>query len=283
MVNKIQLKKIDGSIIFEYEKENNTVIDTILAFRDEELEKGKEIVDLSYADLNHADLSKLAFHVDFCGINLSYANLNHANLSYTYLNGVNLSYADLSYANLKYAYLINAVLNYSTLKYANLECVYFNYADLNHADLQYTNISEASLKNICGIGINLYKADLSYTNLTDANLTDGDLRFVNLKNADLLNTKLYNTVLSNASFRCTHNIQYATCCFSGHGEAGRELLCVKINGVNKFFCGCFIGEEESLRSYIKKGKEYFKESRLIALETVLKLIDIDKNYKTAPN
>ena len=46
---KIQIKSIWGDILFEYEKENNTIKDTVL-------EAIKQKADLSYADLRSADL-----------------------------------------------------------------------------------------------------------------------------------------------------------------------------------------------------------------------------------
>ena len=79
---KIQIKSIFGTVLFEYEKENNTFKDTLI----EAIKKG--------ADLSNAYLS---------GANLSNAYLSGANLS-----GANLSRADLSGANLSNAYLSGA-------------------------------------------------------------------------------------------------------------------------------------------------------------------------------
>jgi hypothetical protein len=70
------------------------------------------------------------------------------------------------------------------------------------------------------------------------------------------------------------NLIYSACYFSGHGECGRQLLAVKIGEDVKLFCGCFSGTETELRDYIEKHDEELKSSRLIALETVLKLIEI---------
>ena len=59
---KIEIKHwLNGSVLFEYEKENNTLRDTVL-------EAIKSSADLSSADLRSA--------------NLSYANLHYANLRY---------------------------------------------------------------------------------------------------------------------------------------------------------------------------------------------------------
>ena len=76
---KIQIKSIFGDVLFEYEKENNTLKDT--------LEKAvKNGADLSGANLSGADLR--------------WADLSEANLSGADLSEANLSRADLSEANL---------------------------------------------------------------------------------------------------------------------------------------------------------------------------------------
>ena len=62
MKTKIQIKSIFGSILFEFEKENNTVKDTVI-------EAIKCSADLSSANLSSADLSSA---------NLSSADLRYA-------------------------------------------------------------------------------------------------------------------------------------------------------------------------------------------------------------
>ena len=91
---KIEIKnRWTGSVLFEYEKENNTIKDTI----EKAVERG-------------ANLG---------GANLKYANLTGANLEGAYLRGANLEEADLEGANLGGA----------NLKYANLEGAYIFVAD----------------------------------------------------------------------------------------------------------------------------------------------------------
>jgi hypothetical protein len=175
MKTKIEIKTICGSVIFEYEKENNSISETVKEYIKKELASGKSSANLRYANLRHADLSSA---------NLRYADLRHADLSFA-----NLMHADLSSANLRYA-------------------------------------------------------DLSSANLSSANLSSA------------------------------RNLIYSACYFSGHGECGRQLLAVKIGEDVKLFCGCFSGTETELRDYIEKHDEELKSSRLIALETVLKLIEI---------
>ena len=92
---KIQIKSIWGSVLFEYEKENNTIKDTLI-------EALKKSADLSGADLSDADLSDA---------DLSGADLRGADLSDAYLRGADLSGADLSDADLSGAYLSDADLS----------------------------------------------------------------------------------------------------------------------------------------------------------------------------
>ena len=117
------------------------------------------------------------------------------------------------------------------------------------ADLRFANLRSADLSFA-----NLRSADLSFANLSSADLRSADLRFANLSSAK--------------------NLLYSACYFSGHGECGRQLLAVKIGEEIKLFCGCFKGDEKELRDYIEKGDEDLKASRLLALETVLKLIEV---------
>jgi hypothetical protein len=91
---KIQIKnRWTGSIIFEYESENNTIKDTLK-------EAIKSIADLSRANLSGADLY---------GADLSRADLSRANLS-----GADLYGADLSRANLSGADLSGAKIDYNS-------------------------------------------------------------------------------------------------------------------------------------------------------------------------
>jgi len=100
--------------------------------------------------------------------------------------------------------------------------------------------------------------------LCAANLNSANLRPADLSSADL----------SHADLSSAENLLYSACYFSGHEECGRQLLAVKIGEGIILFCGCFKGDEKELRDYIEKGDEDLKESRLLALETVLKLIEV---------
>ena len=78
MKTKIEIKSVFGDLLFEFEKENNSIKDTLM-------EAIKSGADLSYADLRRANLS---------GANLSYANLSYADLRRANLSGADLSGAD---------------------------------------------------------------------------------------------------------------------------------------------------------------------------------------------
>lgn len=91
----IKIRSVFGDIIFEYEKENNTIKETLL-------EAVKQGANLRYADLRHTNLSNANLRyadlggADLRGADLNSANLRYANLSNTDLTGVDLTYADLT-------------------------------------------------------------------------------------------------------------------------------------------------------------------------------------------
>ncbi len=103
-----------GSILFEYEKEDNTLKYTV--------EKAvKEKIDLEGANLE--------------GANLEEANLEGANLRGANLRGANLEEANLEGANLRGANLEEANLEGANLEGANLRGVYI-YVDDNEIDVE---------------------------------------------------------------------------------------------------------------------------------------------------
>lgn len=169
MKNKIQIKSICGKILFEFEKENNTIKDT--------LENAvKQKVNLSGADLCGANLqdanlgNAILFESDLCGANLQGADLRDADLYGAAIGRANLQGADLR----------RTCLSSADLGDANLQD-----ADLSHADLTYANLSGAHLRRACLSWaalrwVNLSFANLSYANLTYANLSCADLREANI-------------------------------------------------------------------------------------------------------
>ena len=122
---KIQIKsRYFGSILFEYEKENNTIKDTLI----EAVKKGADLTgaglkgaDLKGADLKGADLKGAYLK----GADLTGADLKDADLTGAYLTGADLTGADLTGADLKGA----------DLKGADLKGAYLKGADLTGADL----------------------------------------------------------------------------------------------------------------------------------------------------
>ena len=114
---KIQIKSIWGEVLFEYEKENNTLKDTL-----EEAVKHR-------ANLYGANL----YGANLYGANLNGANLNRANLNRASLNGANLNRASLNRASLDGANLNGASLDRASLDGASLNRASLDGANLNGA------------------------------------------------------------------------------------------------------------------------------------------------------
>ena len=114
MKTKNEIKSIFGSVLFEFEKEDNTITKTVL----EALKNGANLscANLSCAYLRGANLRD----ANLRDANLRDANLRDANLSGANLIGANLSDANLSCANLSDANLSDANLSGANLRDANL-------------------------------------------------------------------------------------------------------------------------------------------------------------------
>ena len=94
---KIEIKnRFTGKIIFEYEKENNTISETIKEFIKKEIESGKSNCDLSNSNLRNCDLS----NCDLRNCNLSNCDLSNSNL-----RNCDLSNCDLRNSNLRKRYI----------------------------------------------------------------------------------------------------------------------------------------------------------------------------------
>ena len=122
-MKKFQIKSVYGKIIFEYEKEDNSVKDTV----EEAVKRG---INLCEADLHGADLSE----ANLCRADLSFADLHGANLY-----GATLCEADLHCALLYRADLSEANLSGAYLRWANL-----SESNLSGAYLLFANLTEAS-------------------------------------------------------------------------------------------------------------------------------------------
>jgi len=150
---KIQIKnRWTGSVLFEYEKEDNTVKDTLI-------EAVKNHADLGGAYLGGANLRG----TDLGDANLSGADLRGANLRGANLGGTNLRGANLGGANLGDAYLFGACLFGACLFGANL-----GDANLSGANLGDANLGGANLRGTDLRGANLGDAYLRGANLGDA-------------------------------------------------------------------------------------------------------------------
>ena len=120
----IEIKNVDGVVIFKHEAENNTVKLTVE-------EAVKNDINLALADLGDAELDG----ANLRGANLRGANLRGANLKGAELTGANLSDADLREANFSMANLYRTNLDDADLYRANL-----TRANLYDADLYNTNL-----------------------------------------------------------------------------------------------------------------------------------------------
>ena len=151
MKTKIEIKSIWGSILFEYEKENNSIKDTLI----EAVNSGANLrgADLFGANLRGADL----FGANLRGADLVGANLRGANLFGANLRGANLFGANLRGAELRGADLVGADLHGANLFGANLRC-----ANLFGANLHGANLFGADLR-----GANLFGANLRGVELGD--------------------------------------------------------------------------------------------------------------------
>lgn len=203
---------------------------------------------------------------------------NNVSLCLANLEGVDLSNANLQYARLGSANLKNANLERADLGNANLELVDLERSDMYGADLSYANLHGSCLEGSDLRDANLMYTDLRWANLKMIDLSAANLTYANLMGANLEGANLTEVELAGAHVDRLSGINYAVCSFRGHGERGRQLFAIEINSEVILFCGCFKGNEKQLRDYIKEGPVAFKESRLIALETVLKLISIEKKY-----
>ena len=132
---KIDIKSVFGNVLFSFEKENNTIKDTL------------EEANLRGADLGDADL---------ISANLGDANLRGANLRGANLRGAELEGADLISANLGDAELRGANLGDANLRGAELEGANLRGANLGGANLRGANLRGAELE-----GANLAGADYS--------------------------------------------------------------------------------------------------------------------------
>ena len=115
MKTKIEIKTLWGKVLFAYEKEDNTIKDTVT----EAVKNGANLygANLRGANLRGANL----YGANLYGANLYGADLRGANLRSANLYGANLYSANLRSANLRSANLYGANLYGANLDGANLD------------------------------------------------------------------------------------------------------------------------------------------------------------------
>lgn len=138
---KIDIKSVFGNVLFSFEKENNTIKNTLVE-----------------ATLNGANLRE----ADLCETDLRGADLGYADLREVYLE----------YSDLREAYLGNADLRGADLRWVDLRGVDLREADLRDADLEGADLSEADLRGADLRGANLRDADFKEADLKGADLSD---------------------------------------------------------------------------------------------------------------
>jgi hypothetical protein len=124
MKTKIQIKTPFGKLLFEFEKEDNSIKETLI-------EGVKRGVDLRGADLRGADLRD--------------AYLRGADLRGAYLRGADLRGADLRDADLRGADLRDAYLRGADLRGADLRGADLRDADLKKLTALHTIVPEGEL------------------------------------------------------------------------------------------------------------------------------------------
>ncbi len=183
MKTKIQIKSIFGKLLFEFEKEDNTIKDTVV-------EAVKTRAYLQRADLQRASLQG----ADLRGASLQGADLRGADLQRASLQGASLQRADLQGADLRGASLQGASLQGASLQGASLQRASLQRADLQGADLQRASLQRADLQRASLQGASLQRADLQGADLRGADLQGAslqgaDLRGAYLQGADLQGAK----------------------------------------------------------------------------------------------
>ena len=184
----IEIKNINGDVIFKHTAEDNTITLTVEAA----VSCGVSLANanLSWAILTGADLEGANLE----GADLSWAHLEGANLEDANLEDANLAWANLEDANLKGAILKGAKLEGADLSWANLEG-----ADLTNANLEYAILYSANLDGSFITGANLTDANLKDANLKGANLKDANLKDADLKGANLKGAILKGAILEGAN------------------------------------------------------------------------------------
>ena len=160
---KIEIKnRWTGEVLFEYEKKDNTIKDTVV-------EAVKEGADLSDADLSDANLRG----ADLRGADLRGADIRGADIRGAYLGGAYLGGADIRGADLGGAYLGGANLRGADIRGADL-----GGADLGGAYLRGAYLRGADLRGAKNIPFIPLACPSDGTFIGWKKVKDGDYRFL---------------------------------------------------------------------------------------------------------
>ena len=154
MKTKIEIKSVIGTVLFEYEQENNTLKETLEV-------AARNRVNLQYANLSNATLQ----HADLSGIRLANSDLSGASLCNTNLSGAKLTFANLHRADLYKTDLTNANLYAADLSRAYIIYTNLEDADLEDADLSYSILDGAILDNTFLCDADFHRATFRRVNL----------------------------------------------------------------------------------------------------------------------
>lgn len=116
---------------------------------------------------------------------LSYADLQHLDLS-----GVDFRSTDLSHALLSHSMLVGAQLNHSNFSYATLEKMECASSDLNDALFDHASLQEALLTESSAVAASFQQATLSSARMIEVDLSSADFSRAILSGADLSNSDL---------------------------------------------------------------------------------------------
>lgn len=119
-MKNIQLRDTRGKIIFEYEKVDNTIKDTLE-------EAAKQRVNLSHVNLPKVNLRGLDLARKEIGVDLSHANF---------------SGSDMTFSRLQNAYLTNTKFIYTNLSYASLHGTKTDFTNFRGAVLDGTSLDK---------------------------------------------------------------------------------------------------------------------------------------------
>ncbi|CAK0772799.1 hypothetical protein CCP3SC5AM1_70040 [Gammaproteobacteria bacterium] len=135
---KIEIRSIDGLVLFSYNVENNTIKTTVEAAK-------KRYVSLCNADLANANMMDIdAENINLAGANLAGAYLIGANFTGAYLIGANFTGANLIGAKLYHANLTNTNFTNANLVDACLYDTILTNANFTNANLIHINLSGAN-------------------------------------------------------------------------------------------------------------------------------------------